>query len=328
MLALQVFSPAPGWAANPAPNLIFNGSFASGVAPWEIEASDGSPGRVGDGGCPDPHCLQLNAPPAGRASISQAIVGLEPGIGYRIEARVHASKHQRVRLNLHDTSWKGVQCAHKPLSLFVEAEGVNDWQSLHMAVVIPAADPCGSTRDHRWRLQIEIESSRGARPGVLIDDVKVSRVEDAPSESTQGMRLLCSYFRDIQNLDPCPDGIAMGVEASREAELRTVAKWMLDEGAGALIHDYMAGRNGVFEFATAAQRPEWRAGAAFFPGGRSGSRVRIDSGQPIAGGTFEISLEISPEPDFDTGCLLVSQPPGGKLGGFRLCVSQTCVVAR
>jgi len=203
-------------AANPVPrladDLVTNGSFASETLQWQIEASDGSSGRVSDGGCRDSHCLQLNAPPTGRASISQAIAGLEPGGSYRVEAWVHASKNQRVRLSLHDASWKGPQCARKPLSLFVEAEGVSDWQPLIATLLVPINDPCSSTRDHSWQLQIEFEASRGARPGVMIDDVRVSRVEQTAPDAAASMRLLCTYFRDYENLDPCPDGVAVGAE--------------------------------------------------------------------------------------------------------------------
>ena len=310
-------------------NVVRNGSFAAGLEHWIVDTTErdaqDSTGHIGAGGCPDSQCLQLNVQPGDQTIVKQRIRGLVPGRRYAVEVKVHASKRQHVRIILHDPDWKGPQCARKPLSMFAEYEGADDWQTLRTIVSIPVRDPCSSTKDHSWQLEVEFVSLRGARPGVMLNDLRVVGLSEPASLATGMAPPLCAYFRDYENLDPCPDTASLRAAATDGKRLATAGKWMLDEGQGALIHDYVAGRNGVIESFGSGQTTEWQGGALFLSG-EPGSRVRVDSGQPIDGETFELSLEVSPASDFVQGCLLASQPEGSSLGGFRLCVSQATQV--
>jgi hypothetical protein len=315
----------PAFADDSSTNLVRNASFAEGLEHWVVETA-GTPegaGRIGAGGCPDRQCLELASEPGDATTVKQSLLGLVPGGLYRVSAQVHASKRQRIRLSLHNPDWKGPQCARKPLTVFVERAGTDDWVTLRTRVRVPERDPCNSTRDHVWQLEVTFEALRGARPGVLLNDLAVVPVSETRLQTGEVSPPLCAYFRDYEKLDPCP-----GTASSGEARLTTVAKWMLDEGRGSLIHDYVAGNNGVVEVSEPDRGPLWSRGAVFFEGGQSGSRVRVDAGQPIAGESFEISLEVSPASDFVEGCLLASQPEGTSLGGFRLCLSQAGKVLR
>ena len=327
MVAVVLVLGFPALADDPSPNLVRNGSFAAGLESWVVESpgtdkedGDGA-GRIGAGGCPDRQCLELDSQPGERTRVRQSLKGLVPGGLYGVTAQVHASKRQRIRLSLHNPDWKGPQCARKPLTVFVESNGTDDWVTLRTRVWVPERDPCNSTRDHVWQLEVEFEALRGARPGVLLNDLRVVELPATALATSEISPPLCAYFRDYENLDPCP-----GIASAGEVRLATVAKWMFDEGRGSLIHDYVAGNNGVVEAPDPNRGAVWSRGAVFFEGGQSGSRVRVDAGQPIAGETFEISLEVAPASDFDHGCLLASQPEDSSLGGFRLCLSQASKV--
>ncbi len=297
-----------------------NGDFASGFEQWVVEGSRGSPAAVR---CSGSDCLEIGVPLSGTASARQAVGPLEPGVAYRVEARLRAETQHLVRLSLYDANWEGPYCARKPLSVFVEAAGAGDWQSLGTTWVIPERDPCGPTRDHQWQLRIEFQAHGRGTTSVLLDRVSLVKLAAPRDETERSAAPLCSYFRDYDYTDPCPGDVATSNETAGKPQITTVAKWMLDEGAGALIHDAVAGRNGVVEFVHGGSKPDWRDGALFLAGGPNGARVRVDAGQPIDGKRFEISLEISPAADFAAGCLLATQPAGSHLGGFRLCLSQT-----
>ncbi|MCP5044035.1 MAG: hypothetical protein GY944_23650 [bacterium] len=312
--------PAPAVGSDEA---LSNGDFASGLEQWVVEGSPGSPAAVH---CSGSDCLEIGVPPSGRASARQAVGPLEPGGAYRVEARLRAETLHLVRLSLYDPNWGGPYCARKPLSVFVETAGTGDWQSLGTTLVIPERDPCGPTRDHQWQLRIEFEAHGSGTTSVLLDRMSLVKLAAPQAGTERRTAPLCSYFRDYDYTDPCPGDIATPVENASKPQITTVAKWMLDEGAGALIHDAVAGRNGVVELAHGDTKPDWRDGALFFSGGPNGPRVRVDAGQPIDGKRFEISLDVSPAANFTAGCLLASQPAGTRLGGFRLCLSQTTQV--
>jgi hypothetical protein len=291
---------------------VTNGSFDAGLEHWVLDASAKSTGRVVSSGCEDAHCLELYVPTHGRALALQTIAPLESGGRYRVMAQVHASQRHRVRLSVSDPHWKGGLCAPKPLAMFVEATGADDWQTLSAEFVVPVRDGCQETKGHRWQVEVEFESLSGARPAVLVDGVTVLPAKEAIKKKqrvTVGQTdLRCSYFRDFQNLDPCP-----GSPATQRAA--TVAKWPLDEGKGRFLGEAVAGNSGVME----GTQVRWRDGALHFSGNGKQARVRVDAGQAIDGPTFDIAVEIAPAKDWKGGCLIASQPKGATLGGFRLC---------
>ena len=303
----------PGLAlADEKSNAVANGSFDAGLKHWVLDASAKSTGRVVSSGCQDAHCLELNVPIHGRALALQTIAPLEPGGRYRVATEVHASKRHRVRLSVSDPHWKGGLCAPKPLAMFVEATGADDWQTVSAEFVVPVRDGCGETNGHRWQVEVEFESLSGARPAVLVDGVTVLPAKEAGKKTkrlTSGQTdLLCGYFRDFQNLDACPGSPATQGVA-------TVAKWPLDEGKGRFLGEAFAGNSGVME----GTHVRWRDGALYFSGNGAQARVRVDAGQAIDGSTFDIAVEIAPAKDWKGGCLIASQPKGATLGGFRLC---------
>ncbi len=311
------------------PERIVNGTFAEGIDGWRV---DGGTATRGSAVCPGEDCLELEVPGSDAARIRQVIAELEPAEHYTIDARIRAGAGQRVRVGLHDENWRGPFCARKPLSIFVEtlgrADGEGEWQNVSASIEIPQRDPCGPTHGHRWQLELEFEPLAGRASTVWIGDVRISRRID-PGEMAPGTsRPRCAYFRDHAHLDPCPGPTDTPPVSAAPSELVTIAKWMLDEGDGTLIHDYVSGRNGVIAGLGGNRRPDWRDGTLFFPGGRESPTVRIDAGQPIHGARFEISLEVSPAPRFDAGCLLSSRPATSRLGGFRLCLARDAQTLR
>ena len=218
-------------------------------------------------------------------------------------------------MNVSDPDWKGPFCARKPLSMFVETVGKDDWQTLTAVFVMPERDECGPLKGHRLQVEIGFESLRGARPAVLLDQVQVQQVEESSKPVASEPKLLCAYFRDFENLDPCPN--SDDAQESETPRLATLSKWAFDEGEGRLLHDAFAGRNGV----VGGSQVQWQGGVLTFSGLGADSRVRVDAGQGIDGSTFEVALEVSPAKSWKSGCLIASQPKSTDFGGFRLCYS-------
>ncbi|MFT5440984.1 MAG: hypothetical protein ACI8W3_000024 [Myxococcota bacterium] len=305
----------PGQAA---PNLVTNASFTSGLDRWTIKTPTANAGRVGAGGCNDLHCLQVSVPHPGAASVSQPVNGLEPGRTYRITAKVHAARGQRVRLALEDTNARTPTCAVAPKTLFVEDAGMDEWRELTTTVVIPVRPTCGSQSEPSWRIRVAIESRRGARPAVMIDAISVTR---SPSKSA-AKSARCTTFGDHDGSDPCEVDMSAGTRDPAISQFTTQSKWMLNEGSGRFVHDFVGAKNGLVAGDTASVRATWRNGVLVFKGGAAGAGVRVNAGQSIAGSAFEIAIDLRPADHFESGCVLASKPRGSALGGFRLCASQ------
>ncbi|MEK6795068.1 MAG: sugar-binding protein [Spirochaetota bacterium] len=99
-----------------------------------------------------------------------------------------------------------------------------------------------------------------------------------------------------------------------------IAFWPLNEGEGTLLREKISEKNGVFFSVQAGTEMSWRDGSElFFPGGKGGAHVKIESGGKILSGkTFEVSLEVRVAEPADSGYMLTSKHASTKTGGFLI----------
>ena len=293
----------------PVPAALISTSFETGLDGWRVESNGDRVSAVLAEGCRSAHCLKVEPMGDDIVRLDRVVESLERGSRYRLRASIKSPAGHRVWMSLRDADWRAASCSPMPLTIYTTSRGRADWQVLEAEVSIPERDPCGSTEGHAWALQIEVESRGGHRDITWIDRVELLRSDSALAPLEHSRPVSCGYHGDRENRDACPSTTRPSEVDPRTEELVTVAKWKLDDPDSRWVREDISGYHGLREARPDTTRPSVTG------------RIRVSSGQPIAGDRFEIYLEVFPARGFESGCMLASRSAGSNLGGFRLCYS-------